>query len=214
MLSIDSTMSLVAMRALSQHQAASAQALERLATGERINRAKDDPSGTIAATHLGVQRVRLEEMLEGHERSEAALSAMEGGFSEVSNLLVELKAIVVRAANRDALAEGELPALEIQAQGIFDGIQVVIDGAMFDNQRIMRDGVMVDLGEPRAWPAGERWTHSDRTGEHACVRVAAHGCRLRGGGERAGEIDGDGAIGGGGDSDDPAARGEDAAGAG
>lgn len=145
MLAIDPTMSLVAMKALEGHQAASRQALERLETGKRINRASDDPAGMIAATHLGVQRASLEELLEGHQRTESVLNVMDAGFASIRDRLIELRGVVVRAASEDGLAAGELGALEVEAQGILEGIETTIETTEFNGQHVLRDGVMIDL---------------------------------------------------------------------
>src|SRR5687767_800459 len=59
---------LVGRQGFMRSQAAMERALERLATGKRINRASDDPSGLLAADALGARRVTLEDMIKRSER--------------------------------------------------------------------------------------------------------------------------------------------------
>ena len=56
-------------RALARAQADAADSLERLATGKRINRASDDPSGLVAAEQLRVDRTTLDRTIRGFERN-------------------------------------------------------------------------------------------------------------------------------------------------
>ena len=95
-------------------------ALERLATGKRINRGKDDPSGMVAAEYLKVDLATLTSKLKGMERTSAFLGSKDGALSAVGDLrsaglvvagddgVFVLDDQAVRAAARSA-AEVEIP---------------------------------------------------------------------------------------------------------
>ncbi len=130
---------------MSQHTLAKADraietAIERLATGKRINRAADDPAGAIASTHLAAERSALESEIRQSELSGAKLSAADGALSEVQNLLLQLDSLVIQSANRDALSEGELEGLQIEAGSIVQAIDFVIGSFSFGGERLLSEG--------------------------------------------------------------------------
>ena len=96
--------------------------LERLATGKRINRASDDPAGMVAANGLGVQRKTLTERIKTFELNALSVGARDGGLSALGDLVGQLDDLVVSAANRGGLGEGELGALQTEADSIIEAI--------------------------------------------------------------------------------------------
>lgn len=87
------------LRALEENQAAVASSMEKLATGKRINRASDDPSGMIAAEGHKVRIYSINKHLDSLARQESYLGAKEGGLSVISDQLIELQSLIVQAAN-------------------------------------------------------------------------------------------------------------------
>ena len=113
-------------------------ALERLATGKRINRGKDDPSGLIAAEHLKVDLATLTSKLKGMERTSAFLGSKDGALSAVGDLLLELKGIVVSAGNADVLSDAEREGMQAEAESILAGLDHVSRTAIFNDQNLLR----------------------------------------------------------------------------
>ena len=144
---------------LRTHQDDTGRALERLATGKRINRAADDPSGVQAATKLTARQHTIERTLEGFVREESFLGAQEGGLSVVSDLLIDLSAMAVSAANTGAMSEDERAALEDQAASIIQGIDRVASTASFNDQPTLVGFRAADLA------SAERTVTDPETGE-------------------------------------------------
>lgn len=113
-------------------------ALERLATGKRINRGKDDPSRLIAAEHLKVDLATLTSKLKGMERTSAFLGSKDGALSAVGDLLLELKGIVVSAGNADVLSDAEREGMQAEAESILAGLDHVSRTAIFNDQNLLR----------------------------------------------------------------------------
>lgn len=109
--------------------------MERLATGKKINRASDDPAGLVAAEDFRATLYRIEKSITGLERTNLSLAAREGHLSVINEMAAELVGVVTAAANRDALGEGELEALQIQAAGVIDGIQFLAQTSRFQGQQ-------------------------------------------------------------------------------
>ncbi len=113
------------------------QALERLATGTRINRASDDPSGLVAVTALDAELAQLEAGIEGKERANHRLAAQEGAMSVLSDLLIELDGIVVTAAGGAGRSPEELEGLQIEADSIIQAIDHLSYTSRFNGEMLM-----------------------------------------------------------------------------
>lgn len=110
------------LRSLSAATESVNRSFERLATGGRINRASDDPSGLVASENLGAQSTTIRAENRRRERESIVLGAQEGALSAVSDMLIDLDAIVVQAANRGAVSSDEREALQVQANAIVDAL--------------------------------------------------------------------------------------------
>lgn len=129
-------MSLVAMRGIRQSEAALARAMERLATGKQINRASDDPSGMVASEAMLGRRREIEERVERYDLERHRLGAKEGALGVVSELVLELKGVVLRAANGGGMGEAELEALQVEADSIVDGLRLIASTATFNGEKL------------------------------------------------------------------------------
>lgn len=149
--------------------------LERLATGKRINRAGDDPSGMIAAENLKLELESLDKQITGLTRTNLSLAATEGHLQVVNDLAQELNGLIVTAANRDGLGDNELTGIQTEITSILDALALIEQTATFQGARTLRG--IVNLNEPLRAGAG---ADEDATGMNA----------LRAGG-KANVIDGD-----------------------
>ncbi len=139
-------LSLIARGALARATRESNTAMERLATGKKLSRASDDPSGAMTVTDLKVQEAKLRSQLQGIERESAFLGAKEGAHSVVADLLVELQEHVVAAANKDVLTEDELQAHQDEVDSILKTINRLADTAEFNGNRLMEGSHSHQLG--------------------------------------------------------------------
>lgn len=143
---VTNLVALTSQRLLADHQRAIGQSLERLATGRRINRAADDPAGLIAADGLAARNAELTKTIEQAERAKFVVGAAEGGLSVVQDLLVELDSLVLQAANTGGRNEAERDALQLEANSIIEAIDFVIGATVFGGERILADGVSLQIG--------------------------------------------------------------------
>jgi flagellin len=96
---------------------------ERLASGSRINRAADDPSGLSISERLRAQIAGLSQAVENTERGSNLIRTAEGGLQQTSDLLVRARGLALAASNSGGLSDDEVSAL----QGALDGILGAID---------------------------------------------------------------------------------------
>lgn len=148
---------LVGLRMLEQHQQAQNRALERLSTGKRINRGRDDPAGLIAATALGAQATALQKHMKDLEIDSYRLSAKEGALSVIEDLATDLESAVIAAANTGANSKAEREAYQLEAEAIVDGIEFILQTSTFDGEKIFKNPSLKELGTVyRVGPAPSR----------------------------------------------------------
>jgi flagellin len=145
---------LVGMHNYAKAQAAVERTLERLATGKRINRAADDPSGLLAAEQLGNRRSALEQVLKTSERAGYMLDAADGALGELETMLHDLTGVELAAANRGAMSDAEREALQIEANSIVNGMRHIIATTTFNGQQLLADGAQVSVHGATLWING------------------------------------------------------------
>lgn len=133
--------SLQAINRLSVNQADLAVRLERLATGLRINRGRDDPAGLIASEIMRAEIRSTQQAIANSHRVNNVLSTAEGALSEVSALLLELQALIVEAANDAGLTEEEISANQLQLDSILDSIDRIGNTTKFGGKKLLDGGL-------------------------------------------------------------------------
>ncbi len=116
---------LFAQRSLSRAQEGINQSLERLATGQRLTRASVDPAAVIAVSRMQADVAANLKQIEALERESSRMAIEEGAAGSVSDMLVDLEGLAVRAANTGAMSDAERKALQIEADSIVQGIDHV-----------------------------------------------------------------------------------------
>ena len=112
--------------------------LERLATGKRINRASDDPSGLVTSEAIAAELRSIEKEMDRSIYEETRLGAIDGAQSALSDLLLDLNGLVVQSANRAGMSESERAACQMEADSILQAIDHVAATTTFGGQNIMQ----------------------------------------------------------------------------
>lgn len=129
--------SLIAQRVLSQNNATLGTTLERLSTGLRINRGKDDPAGLIASENLRSEIKAINQGVNNANRADQVVNIAEGGLQEVSNLLSELQGLVTATANSAGLSDDEKTANQDQIDSILQTIDRVANATNFQGTKLL-----------------------------------------------------------------------------
>lgn len=111
--------------------------LERLATGLRINRGRDDPAGLIASERLRLETRAIQQAIENSTRASNVITTTEGALSEVNALLLDLQALVVEAANKGAMTPEEINANQLQIDSILASIDRVSNNTAFAGKKLL-----------------------------------------------------------------------------
>jgi flagellin len=111
--------------------------LERLSTGLRINRGKDDPAGLIASENLRAEKKAIASAISNAERAEQVMNVAEGGLQEIQNLLVELQSLVAASANEAGLSQEEKNANQLQIDSILETIDRLANDTSFQGTKLL-----------------------------------------------------------------------------
>jgi flagellin len=129
--------SMIAQRVLQQNNQALGGSLERLSTGLRINRGKDDPAGLIASENLRSEEKSLNQAVTNAERADQVVNIAEGGLQEVSGLLTELQGLLTATASRAGLSLEEKTANQLQIDSILQTIDRVASATNFQGTKLL-----------------------------------------------------------------------------
>ena len=129
--------SLVAARILTRNNESLNTALERLSTGLRINRGKDDPAGLIASETLRSEITAIGAAIDNAHRADNVVSVAEGALQEVNALLIELESLVGHTANEAGLGDEEVSANQLQIDSILDTINRIATSTEFQGKKLL-----------------------------------------------------------------------------
>lgn len=129
--------SMVAQRHLSVSQRALSISLERLASGLRINRGSDDPSGLIVSERLRAEVAAVNQAVNNSARAINVIATAEGALNEVAALLIDIQALTIEAANRGAFSDEEIRANQLQIDSSIDSITRIANSTTFAGRKLI-----------------------------------------------------------------------------
>ncbi len=129
--------SLLAQRVLGHNNRSLSTSLERLSTGLKINRGKDDPAGLIASENLRAEQRALGQAIANAERADQVVNIGEGGLQEISGLLTELQGLLTASASEAGLAESERTANQLQVDSILQTIDRISGSVSFQGVKLL-----------------------------------------------------------------------------
>jgi len=127
----------IARRNLSENNKGLNTTLERLSTGLRINRGKDDPAGLIASENLRAEKSALTAAIANAERADQFSNIAEGGLSEISSLLTELRGLVTASASTSSTSAEEKSANQLQIDSILQTIDRLSEATNFQGIKLL-----------------------------------------------------------------------------
>ncbi|MCO6436061.1 MAG: flagellin [Phycisphaerae bacterium] len=126
-----------AIHQLAQNQADLNLRLERLSTGLRINRGRDDPAGLIISELLRSEISATTQSIDNSARASNVLSTAEAALAEVSALLLDLQELVVSSANEAGLSQAEIRANQQEIDAILESIDRIGHTTEFAGERLL-----------------------------------------------------------------------------
>ncbi len=129
--------SLIAQRVVGMQNQSLTTSLERLSTGLRINRGKDDPAGLIASENLRKDMTAIGAAVSNAERAEQMVNVAEGGLQEISTLLTELQGHITTVANSAGLSQEEKEAAQLQVDSVLQSIDRIAGSTSFEGMKLL-----------------------------------------------------------------------------
>lgn len=129
--------SLTAQRSLQRSQSDLSDTLTRLSTGLRINRGADDPSGMIASEGLRSEISGIDQAIGNSQRASNVIATTEGALNEVASLLLNIKSMIIEAANTGALSQEEISANQLQVDSAIESITRISNTTTFAGLRLL-----------------------------------------------------------------------------
>ncbi|MCW5776113.1 MAG: flagellin [Phycisphaeraceae bacterium] len=129
--------SLVAQRVLGLNNSNLSKSLERLSTGLRINRGKDDPAGLIASEALRAELKATNAAIANAQRADQVVNIAEGGLQEISGLLTELQGLLTASSNSAGLSQDERQANQLQIDSILQTIDRISSSTAFQGMKLL-----------------------------------------------------------------------------
>lgn len=111
--------------------------LERLSTGLRINRGKDDPAGLIISERISTELKGIEQAIANSQRASSVIATTEGSLTEINDLLNSIKALTVEAANSGAISDEERDANQLQIDSAIQSITRISNTSTFGGQKLL-----------------------------------------------------------------------------
>jgi len=128
---------LSAQRGLAKSQKTLSNTLQRLSSGLRINRGADDPAGLIASEGLRSEISGITQAIDNSQRASNVISTAEAALSEVATLLLNIKELVVQAANTGALSPDEISANQLQVDSAVESITRISNTTTFAGLKLI-----------------------------------------------------------------------------
>ena len=122
-------------------------ALTRLSTGLRINSGSDDPAGLIASEALRSEITSLNKSISNTRRASQIISTADSALGQVSNLLNDIRGLVVEAANSGALSPDEIAANQLQVDSSLEAINRIAQTTTFQGRKLL-DGSLDFITTP------------------------------------------------------------------
>ncbi|VAX35984.1 Flagellin protein FlaA, partial [hydrothermal vent metagenome] len=129
--------SMIAQRVLGQNNMSLNRSLERLSTGLRINRGKDDPAGLIASENLRAEIKATNAAIGNATRADQVINTAEGGLQEISNLLTELQGLVTTSSSAGGISQEEKEANQLQIDSILQTIDRISGATSFQGMKLL-----------------------------------------------------------------------------
>ncbi|GAB5515525.1 flagellin N-terminal helical domain-containing protein [Rhodopirellula baltica] len=129
--------SLVAQNRLQSSNNDLQQSLTRLSTGLRINTGSDDPAGLLASEALRGEITGLTKSISNTQRASQIISTADSALGQVSNLLNDVRGLVVEAANSGALSKEEIAANQLQIDSSLEAINRIAQTTTFQGRKLL-----------------------------------------------------------------------------
>lgn len=113
--------------------------LERLSSGQRINKAADGPASLVISEQMRGQIASISQAIQNSEASISMVQTAEASLTEVASLLVSMRQLAIHAANEGANDDKMLAADQFEIENALATIDRIARTSQFGT-RVLLDG--------------------------------------------------------------------------
>jgi flagellin len=128
-----------AQRSLGKTQASLQTTMQRLASGLRINAAKDDAAGIAIASRMTAQIRGLTQAARNANNAVSVVQTIEGGLDEIHNMLQRMRELAVQASD-DSNTATDRQNLNDEFQALKAEIGRIAESTKYNNQNVLNGG--------------------------------------------------------------------------
>ena len=129
--------SMNAHRSLLMNARALSKSLERLASGQKVNRSADDPAALVISEHMRAQVSGMEQAIRNNEVAISLVQTAEGSMNEISSILVSLRQRAISAANVGASDQDMINANQAEVENGLKSIDRVVSSTQFGHYKLL-----------------------------------------------------------------------------
>ncbi len=135
--------------------------LERLATGNAINRASENPAGLVASENLAWRLSTIEAQITSADRTVMTLNVQDANLGATLENIADLDTLVLQGSNIGGLTDSEMGAIGTQITSILTGIDRIASAADIDLTSQVTTEMIVGTDETTGDPITETVSLSD-----------------------------------------------------
>lgn len=117
-----------------------AKAIERLSSGYRINKSKDDTVGMAITNKMEQQLNALEKATQNATNGMAVIQTAEGALNEITEMLQRLNELAVKGATA-SVTDDDRTAIEEESKALLEEIDRIASDTEYNSQKLL-DGTM------------------------------------------------------------------------
>jgi flagellin len=127
---------MIAQRNLDQNRRAQEGSLERLSSGNRINRAGDDAAGLAISERIRASTRSLSQAGRNAQDGISMIQVAEGGTNEISNILVRMRELSIQGAS-DTIGDKERSFIDKEVQQLRAEIDRIASTTEFNGTKLL-----------------------------------------------------------------------------
>ena len=129
--------SLIAQRRLTENRRALGESLERMSSGQRINRSADDAAGLAVSESIRARTKSLDVATRNANDGISYLQVAEGGLNETTNIIVRMRELAAQAAS-DTVGNRERTFLDKEFQQMRQEVARIVDSTEFNGSKLLK----------------------------------------------------------------------------
>lgn len=131
--------SLAVQRRLGESRKALSENLEKLSSGQRINKSADDAAGLAVSERLRAKVAGLGVAKRNASDGISYIQVAEGGLNEVTNIVIRMRELATQAAS-DTIGNRERGFLDKEFTQLRDEVSRIVDSTEFNGTKLLKTG--------------------------------------------------------------------------